>query len=68
MQRTPGKVTQTMQVEFMKAHTGEDGRNYTVGQIADISDQTERQNLVRQGIAKDYKPAAGQPPVNPPQK
>lgn len=44
-----------MTLEFVKAHTGKDGRAYTVGQLADITDTTLAQELIRQGVAKERK-------------
>jgi hypothetical protein len=44
-----------MTLEFVKAHSSKDGRHYTAGQIADISDATAAQDLIRQGIAKEHK-------------
>jgi hypothetical protein len=41
-----------MTLEFLKAHTGKDGRAYTVGQIADIADANTAAELIRQGVAK----------------
>jgi hypothetical protein len=44
-----------MKVEFVKAHTGKDGRNYTVGQAVDLSDQKEAQELIKQGIVREQR-------------
>jgi hypothetical protein len=41
-----------MTVEFLKAHTGKDGKSYTAGQLVDITDANLVGELIRQGIAK----------------
>lgn len=43
-----------MTVEFVKAHTGKDGRTYAIGQIADVRDN-DVQDLIRQGVAKEHQ-------------
>jgi hypothetical protein len=48
-----------MMLEFVKAHTGKDGRSYTVGQLVEIADTAEAQELIRQGVAKERKAAEG---------
>jgi hypothetical protein len=50
-----------MTLEFVKAHSSKDGRHYTAGQIADITDATVAADLIRQGIAKE-SPAGSKPP------
>jgi hypothetical protein len=55
-----------MTLEFVKAHSSKDGRHYTAGQIADISDATAAQDLIRQGIAKEHK--SGSAPAEPEKK
>lgn len=57
-----------MTLEFVKAHTGKDGKNYLVGQTTDIQDPAEAQDLIRQGYAKETKSAgrgADPQPPNP---
>jgi hypothetical protein len=48
-----------MMLEFVKAHTGKDGRSYTVGQLVEIADTAEAQELIRQGVAKERKAGEG---------
>jgi hypothetical protein len=55
-----------MTLEFVKAHTSKDGRHYTVGQIADITDVTVAQDLIRQEIAKEQQ--SGSKPAEPEKK
>jgi hypothetical protein len=47
-----------MMLEFIKAHTGKDGKSYAVGQLVEIAD-TEAQELIRQGVAKERKAGEG---------
>ena len=49
-----------MTLEFIKAHTGKDGKNYAAGQLAEIADAAEAQDLIRQGIAKERKAGEGE--------
>jgi hypothetical protein len=52
-----------MTLEFLKAHSTKDGRHYTAGQIADITDAAVAQDLIRQGIAKEQQ--TGSKPAEP---
>lgn len=47
-----------MTLEFLRAHTGKDGKRYIIGQLADIPD-ADAQELIRQGVAKQQQPKAG---------
>jgi hypothetical protein len=43
-----------MTLKFVRTHTDNNGRNYTVGQVADLRDPREAQELIRQGIAQEH--------------
>jgi hypothetical protein len=55
-----------MTLEFVKAHSSKDGRHYTAGQIAEITDATVAQDLIHQGIAKEQQ--SGSKPAEPEKK
>jgi hypothetical protein len=48
-----------MTLEFIKAHTTKDGKSYAVGQLVEIADTAEAQELIRQGVAKERKAGEG---------